>query len=576
MPHQVTIQTRPVSPLTTTTLERGGVHPLFARLYAARGISNPQIIDGSLSDLEKPDALRNIEAATHLLATALLDSKRVLVVGDYDCDGATASAIALRGLRSLALACGSAARFDYLVPRREMGYGLSPQVVELALQHPRLGKPDVLITVDNGIASLEGVDAALQKDIAVLVTDHHLPGEQLPNAIIVNPNQPGCRFPSKNICGAGVMFYVLIALRALLQAQGVFSDKPPPLGNLLDLVALATIADLVPLDRNNRILVKYGLERLRSGRSCPGIRALFSIAGRHSNRANCADLGFVVGPRINAAGRLDDMSVGIECLLTDDMQRALQLAQQLDQINQERRSVDKQQEEEAKEYLDETAIAEHFTLCLMQKDWHAGVLGITAARLKNRYHRPCIIFGGEIDNEVRGSGRSIPSLHLRDCLDRVNKKHPGLIKRFGGHAAAAGLSIVADRFEYFKEAFEAETRTLLNSDDLLQTVVTDGELPTAYWSLGISKRLYDDTVWGQGFPPPIFSDTFRVRSQTVLKDRHTKLILEKNGQVQEAIHFGNTDTYTETVRIAYRPVSDQYQGLERVVFHIEAWETMGA
>ncbi len=561
-------------------IEQGGVHPLLARLFANRGLRDAGGAQLELKTLLPPATLTHADAAARLIAQTIVAQKKLLVVADYDCDGATACAVALRGIRLLL----PSAQIDYLVPDRfKFGYGLTPGIVELAALHPRLGRPDLIITVDNGIASVDGVARANELGIEVLVTDHHLPGDARPAAAcIVNPNQAGCKFASKAIAGVGVMFYVLLALRAQLRAQGHYANAPEPnLGALLDLVALGTVADVVQLDHNNRILVAQGLKRIRSGRAHAGVAALLRVAGRHAAQATTFDFGFAVGPRLNAAGRLDDMSIGIECLITDDMNRALALAQQLDDLNRERREIEAGMQETAFAALEARHVAAEgrSTISLFDSAWHQGVVGIVASRLKDRYHRPAIVFApDEIDGLLKGSGRSIKPLHLRDCLDLVSKRHPALIERFGGHAMAAGLTIQAIHFDQFAAAFEAAATQLLRPADLALTLETDGPLELAYLNLPAAQMLHAE-VWGQGFPAPMFSDVFAVKSQRLIKEKHLKLVLEKNGQQLEAIQFNTPDAaHSAPGRIcaAYELAIDEFNGVTKVSVIIRHWEPVAS
>ena len=565
------ILTRRISTRASMMLEQQGVPPLLARLYAARGIASQEELDTQLKTLLPPSQLRGAEDAARLLADAIAARQRLLIVADYDCDGATACAVGLRALRSLG------ARVDYLVPNRfDYGYGLTPEVVRLAAQQ----QPDWIITVDNGIASVAGVAEARRLGIRTLITDHHLPGDTLPEAdAIVNPNQPGCPFPSKALAGCGVIFYVMLALRTELRQRGAFADQPEPnLASLLDLVALGTVADVVPLDRNNRILVAQGLARMRSGKMQPGLSAMFRAAGRRAETAATFDLGFGLGPRLNAAGRLADMGLGIECLTTDDTARALNIAQELDALNRERRSIESGMQDEALLRLEamaaeeEASAAERASITLFDPDWHQGVIGILASRIKERLHRPTFVLACGNEGELKGSGRSIPGLHLRDALDLVDKRHPGLLLRFGGHAAAAGLTLREDDLTLFEEAFEAACRQLLSPADLTRTLETDGALETAYMSLD-SARLLQAQIWGQGFPAPLFSDEFRVEQQRILKDKHLKLTLSKNGVRFEAIRFNFADPIPAKIRAVYKLDVNEYNGVANVQLmleHIEA------
>ncbi|QCP49234.1 single-stranded-DNA-specific exonuclease RecJ [Trinickia violacea] len=564
------IVTRASSPADAQALIRHGLHPVLARLYAARGVCQPDEIETALTRLVPPLTLKGCADAAVLLADALEQNRRMLVVADYDCDGATACAVAVRGLRMLG------AQIDYLVPNRfEYGYGLTPEIVELAATR-KGGKPDLLITVDNGIASVDGVEAANALDIDVLVTDHHLPGDALPKArAIVNPNQPGCEFPSKCIAGVGVMFYVLLALRAELRKRGLFGtdagQRPEPrLDGLLDLVALGTVADVVKLDGNNRVLVAQGLQRIRNGRMQPGIAALFRAAGRDARSASGFDLGFALGPRLNAAGRLSDMSLGIECLTTDDVGRAWELAQQLDAMNRERREIEAGMQQQALDDLSSVDPAGTATITLFNPNWHQGVIGIVAGRLKEKFHRPSFTFAPADDTGVlaKGSGRSIAGFHLRDALDLIAKREPGLIVKFGGHAMAAGLTLAAADIPRFTAAFEAVGREWLTDDALARVIETDGDLEDAYFTPQFVEML-DAAVWGQGFPAPVFSGEFDVASQALVKDKHLKLQLARGRQRFSAIWFNHTDPLPARATLAYRLSSDTWNGVSRVQLIVE-------
>ncbi|AXL51314.1 single-stranded DNA exonuclease [Paraburkholderia caffeinilytica] len=561
------IVTRASSPVDAEVLTRHGLHPVLARLYAARGVCMPDEIETGLARLVPPAGLKCCEDAAVLLADAIERKRRMLVVADYDCDGATACAVAVRGLRMFG------GQIDYLVPNRfEYGYGLTPEIVALAARSAS-GKPELLITVDNGIASVEGVEAANALGIDVLVTDHHLPGDELPAArAIVNPNQPGCTFPSKCMAGVGVMFYVLLALRAELRRRGAFSDDVPEprLDGLLDLVALGTVADVVKLDGNNRVLVAQGLQRIRKGKMQPGIAALFRAAARDARSASGFDLGFALGPRLNAAGRLSDMSLGIECLTTDDIGRAWDLAQQLDTMNRERREIEAGMQQQALEDLSAINPEGATTITLFNPSWHQGVIGIVAGRLKEKFHRPSFTFALADDSGqlVKGSGRSISGFHLRDALDLISKREPGLIVKFGGHAMAAGLTIAAADVPRFTAAFEAVGREWLSEEALSRTVETDGELEDAYFTPQFVEML-DAAVWGQGFPAPVFSGEFDIASQALVKDKHLKLQLVRGRQRFNAIWFNHTDTLPARTTVAYRLASDTWNGVSRVQLIVE-------
>jgi len=543
-------------------LRQGGIHPVLARVYAARGLTDPRELVSELQALVPPGALRQIDAAATYLADAIAAGKKMTIVADYDCDGATACATAIRGLTAMG------ARVDYIVPNRfEYGYGLTPEIVELTAREKA---PDIIITVDNGIASIDGVEEARRRGIDVVVTDHHLPGERLPDArVIVNPNQPECGFPSKHLAGVGVVFYVLLALRAELRRRGVFdAQTQPKLDNLLDLVALGTVADVVKLDTNNRILVAQGLKRMRAGRMHAGVAALFRVAGREARCASPFDLGFALGPRLNAAGRLEDMSLGIECLITDDEGRAWAIAQQLNEINLKRREIEAGMQDTALLHLDDFNPADASTIAVFDDGWHQGVIGIVASRLKEKFYRPTITFAPAGDGWVKGSGRSIPGFHLRDALDLVSKKVPGLIDKFGGHAMAAGLTIRADHFDTFAQAFETVGRAWLTAAQLERIVETDGPLEDDFYSTQFIELL-DGQVWGQGFAPPVFCDEFRVVSQRILKDRHLKLLLERNGRRYDAIWFGHTDALGDKARVAFRLDANEYNGVTKVQLLVE-------
>ena len=561
------IVTRAASPVDAEILTRHGLHPVLARLYASRGVCMPDEIETGLARLVPPVALKGCEDAAALLADAIQQNRRMLVVADYDCDGATACAVAVRGLRMFG------GRIEYLVPNRfEYGYGLTPEIVALAARSAS-GQPDLLITVDNGIASVDGVEAANALGIDVLVTDHHLPGDELPAArAIVNPNQPGCTFPSKCIAGVGVMFYVLLALRAELRRRGAFSDDfpEPRLDGLLDLVALGTVADVVKLDGNNRVLVAQGLQRIRKGKMQPGIAALFRAAARDARSASGFDLGFALGPRLNAAGRLSDMSLGIECLTTDDIGRAWDLAQQLDTMNRERREIEAGMQQQALDDLSAIDPEGRTTITLFNPAWHQGVIGIVAGRLKEKFHRPSFTFALADDSgqTVKGSGRSIAGFHLRDALDLISKREPGLIVKFGGHAMAAGLTLAAADVPRFTAAFEAVGREWLSEEALSRTVETDGELEDAYFTPQFVEML-DAAVWGQGFPAPVFSGEFDIASQALVKDKHLKLQLVRGRQRFNAIWFNHTDTLPARTTVAYRLASDTWNGVSRVQLIVE-------
>jgi single-stranded-DNA-specific exonuclease len=564
-------------PLPATLPNLGDLPPLLTRLYAARGVQSAAELDKGLAKLIPYQQLMGIEAAVDLLVQALEQRQRILIVGDFDADGATASTVGVLGLRSL-----GAAHVDYLVPNRfEYGYGLTPEIVAVALQR----EPQLLMTVDNGISSVEGVAAAKAAGLKVLVTDHHLPGAELPAAdAIVNPNQHGCTFPSKALAGVGVIFYVLLALRARLRELDWFARsgfKEPNLAELLDLVALGSVADVVPLDANNRILVHQGLARIRAGRARSGLRAVLEVAGRPAERITSTDLGFILGPRLNAAGRLDDMSLGIECLLCEDEALARDMAVQLDQLNQDRKAIEQGMQREALAQLKDLPLESMpFGLCLFEPDWHQGVIGILASRMKERYHRPTIAFADAGDGVMKGSARSVPGFHIRDALDAVAAKHPGLISKFGGHAMAAGLSLPQEHFGAFAAAFDAEVRRQLHEDDLTGRLLSDGALAVEEFHLELARALRNAGPWGQHFPEPLFHGVFQLVQQRVVGERHLKVVLKSEcGAVQlDGIAFGiDRDVWPNpTVRwveLAYKLDVNEYRGQETVqlmIAHIAA------
>ncbi len=559
-------------PATARRLEALGVPAPLARALAARGIGGEADLALSTRQLQAPGTLLQLDAAAVLLADAIEAGRRMLIVADYDCDGATACAVGLRGLRAMG------AQVDYLVPNRfEYGYGLTPELVDLAAQ----GSPELIITVDNGIASIDGVARARALGIDVLITDHHLPGDSLPAArAIVNPNQPGCGFASKHLAGVGVIFYVMMQLRAEFRRRGRYDENTQPrLDALLDLVALGTVADLVRLDRNNRILVQAGLERIRRGAMQPGIAALFRVAGRDPRTARASDLGFALGPRINAAGRLTDMTQGIECLVCDDGEQALVLAQRLDALNRERRQIESEMQADAQIDLDAAerecgvdgasgGLARQRTITMFRETWHPGVVGLIASRVKERHHRPTIAFARADAASLRGSGRSIDGVHLRDTLDRVTKKHPGMILRFGGHAMAAGLTIGADALAAFSGAFEVAARETTDAGLYARTVAVDGPLEPREINHALVTAM-QGIVWGQGFAEPLFANEFAVVEQRLVKDTHLKLTLELGGQRWPAIWFRRVEALPDRALLAYRPTIDEFRGQRRVSLIIE-------
>jgi single-stranded-DNA-specific exonuclease len=600
---------RSYSDAAAQQLTQAGFAPLLARIYSARGIENKEQLDTDIKRLLPHALLKNAGVMAGLLADAIAQYKKILVVADYDADGATACAVAVRGLSALG------AKVDFIVPNRfEYGYGLTPEIVQLAAQ----SKPDILLTVDNGISSVEGVNEANRLGMQVFVTDHHLPGDTLPDALcIVNPNQPGCTFPSKNLAGVGVMFYVLMALRAEMRERGIFKTNPPSvplthpcppfqgganqegslapslekpvlsmskrgragegfvepnLGTLLDLVALGTVADVVKLDDNNRILVQQGLQRIRAGRASKGIDALLQIARKSAQKTSAYELGFVVGPRLNAAGRLEDMSLGICCLLTDDVTEANEIAAKLDELNRERRSIEADMQEAALVALEQTNPADGYSLVLFDETWHQGVIGILASRLKDKFHRPVIAFARSLNGEIKGSGRSIAGLHLRDALDLVAKRHPHLLQKFGGHAMAAGLTLREEHFDQFQRAFEAVAQTLLSSNDLEKVIETDGELKSGDFSLDIA-RVLEQQVWGQGFAEPLLQGDFLVQAQRIVGEKHLKLTLVSEATSLEAMHFFSTDPLPKEIRAVYSLGVNEFNGrisLQLIVRHWEA------
>ncbi|MCY4755608.1 single-stranded-DNA-specific exonuclease RecJ [Pelomonas aquatica] len=567
---------REVPPRTAWALEQAGVAPLLARLLAARGVREAAELDESLAQLLPPTELKGLRDAARLLADALQNGERLVIVADYDCDGATACAVMLRGLRQLGARPG---QLGYVVPDRAVhGYGLTPTIVDLALEQ----NPALLVTVDNGIASLAGVAHARAQGLKVLVTDHHLPAivdgsVVVPEAeAIVNPNQPGCTFASKSLAGVGVAFYVLLGLRAELRSRGALPSPEPRLDGLLDLVALGTVADVVKLDANNRRLVAQGLRRMRSGRAQPGVMALFSAAKRDASKAQGFDLGFALGPRINAAGRLADMTLGIETLTTDDPERALALATQLDTINRERREIESGMREMAEARLDALVQALEGELppavALFDADFHEGVVGIVASRIKDRVHRPTFVFAHGADGQLKGSGRSIPGFHLRDALDLVAKREPELLAKFGGHAMAAGATLAGGDtgdVQRFALAFARVAEEWLNEQDLTRTLRHDGALPPDA-ATPETARLLDAQVWGQGFEPPLFCDRFELVSQRLVGEKHLKLRLRQAGRLIDAIWFNHVDMLPERVTLAYRLSLDEWQGQQRVQYVIEA------
>lgn len=563
---------RDAPPRAVWALEQAGVHPLLARLYAARGVSDPGELDVSLAQLLPPDGMKGMAQAARLLADAITAKKRICIVADYDCDGATACAVGLRGLALL-----GASHVDFLVPDRVVdGYGLTPAIS----QRVHAMGAQLLVTVDNGIASVEGVAVARQLGMQVLVTDHHLPGASLPEAdALVNPNQPGCGFASKHMAGVGVMFYVLLAVRACLRERGVIDKvSEPRLDSLLPLVALGTVADVVKLDANNRRLVSQGLARIRRGLLPTGMAALFQVAGREPSQAISQDMGFALGPRINAAGRLSDMRLGIECLRTDDPAQAMQLAQQLDAINRERRSIETGMREQAlllAESLLDPEDEPPPALCLFDEAFHEGVVGIVAGRLKDLHHRPCFVFAAsESDGQavLKGSGRSVPGFHLRDALDAVVKLHPGLLLRFGGHAMAAGCTLLEDDLATFEDALQHIAAQWLDAATLTRSLATDGPLPPQHLRPDVAMELQEQ-VWGQGFESPLFQDQVDILNQRIVGEKHLSMKLRLHGQLVDGIWFGRQEALPAQAELAYRLVLDHWQGQRKLKLHIENMRT---
>jgi len=556
------------------------IHPVLKRVYAARDIKSADDLNYSLQKLLPYEDLSNIQEGVTLLAEAIKSNKRILIVADFDADGATSCVVAMQGLRQM-----GAKDVVYVVPNRfEFGYGLSPEIVEVAAEM----RPDLLVTVDNGISSIAGVQLARDKGIEVLITDHHLPGKQLPNAnAIVNPNQAGDKFPSKMLAGVGVMFYILVALRAYFRESNWFQEQKlsePNLAELLDLVALGTVADVVPMDRNNRLLVSQGLARIRSGKCRPGIKALLLAANRTLERVTAQDMGFAVGPRLNAAGRLSDMSLGIECLMSDDEMQAKNMAIRLDELNKERREIQDEMQEQAlidiaELDLDETEIP--FGVCLFNEDWHQGVIGILASKIKDKLHRPVIAFAKDKDGFIKGSARSITCVHIRDVLDTIAGQHPGLIDKFGGHAMAAGLSLKEIDYEAFKQAFDQELKRFVTAEDLNGSLYSDGELTAKEITFGLANDILKAGPWGQGFPEPQFDGEFELVESRIVGKKHLKLQLRAHakGKVIDAIAFNFTDEgwseKPERVRTVYRLDVNEFRGRRQLQLMIETIEPVG-
>lgn len=559
-------------------LQTTGLPEILHRIYTTRGVEHAGQLEYTLKNLEAL-TLKGLPQAVELLTHAIFNQHSVLVVGDFDADGATSTALAVRCLRAF-----GHQQIDFLVPNRfEFGYGLTPEIVEVAAQR----SPQLLVTVDNGISSMEGVERARRLGIKVLITDHHLPGADLPAAdAIVNPNQAGCTFVSKAAAGVAVVFYVMMALRGELRKAGWFNEaRPEPnLADYLDLVALGTVADVVPLDYNNRILVDQGVRRMRAGHACAGIKAILTVAGRSYHNLCAQDLGFVVGPRLNAAGRLDDMSLGIRCLLADTEQAALAMAAQLDELNRERRSIEASMQKEAATFmeglLDNPAGELPGGLCLYQEDWHQGVIGILASRIKDRYHRPVFVFADDDQGALRGSGRSVPGIHLRDVLDEIATQRPGLLHKFGGHAMAAGMSLAAENLDAFKQAFAATVTRHAGVNGLQAIIESDGELPATAMDLLLAEQLQAGGPWGQGFPEPVFDGTFWVISQKLVGSKHLKMVLaplEQRNQLVDAIAFNVDldiwpDPAIQKIRVAYKLAVNEFRGNRNIQLMVDYFE----
>lgn len=558
-------------------------HPMLHRIYAARGVLHERELQYQLLNLHKPN-FKGLDDAVSLLADAVVAQAKIIVVGDFDADGATSSALAVLALKAMGLP-----DVDFLVPNRfEYGYGLTPEIVAVAAAQ----QPDIIITVDNGISSIEGVSAARDLGIAVVVTDHHLPGAELPDAdAIVNPNQLGCEFPSKNLAGVGVIFYVMNALRAELRQMGWFEESgipEPNMASFLDLVALGTVADVVPLDYNNRILVAQGLQRIRAGVCRPGIKAMLEVAGKQAHKLVANDFGFALGPRLNAAGRLDDMSLGIQCLMCESEQLAREMAAQLDELNRDRKAIETGMQQEAMAMLQKTLQVDTASLpwglCLFDETWHQGVIGILASRIKDKYHRPTIVFADVGDGQIKGSARSVQGFHIRDALDAVAARHPHLLQKFGGHAMAAGMSLTRENFDSFAQAFDDEVRRQLTHDDLQAIIVSDGELSAQDFSLQLASQLRDAGPWGQHFPEPIFDGDFYVQQQKLVGTNHLKMTLSLDAQGQqliEAIAFNIDPTIwpnpqLQKVRAAFKLDINEFRGKTSLQLLIDYLEPIDA
>ena len=568
MSHTKRIATRPINPQLQSALQAAGANPLIAQLYAARNVADSSELNDSLKQLIPYTQLTNCTAAASRLADAIQAQQKILIIADYDADGATACSVAMKGLASMGAAV------DFFVPNRfEHGYGLTPELADIA--HAK--GADLIVTVDNGISSAEGVARAKALGLDVIVTDHHIAGSVIPDCIIVNPNQRGCTFPSKSIAGVGVIFYVLIALRAELRARDYFSGcraiAEPKLDELLDLVALGTVADVVPLDHNNRILVSQGLKRIRAGKMSHGIRALFQTARCSAQKAQPFDFGYKIAPRINAAGRLDDMSIGIACLLSGSLNEAESMAGELNDLNQTRQEIEQEMLTDILAECPSALPSEQTTLCVYRDSFHQGVVGIVASRLKEKFYRPVFVFAPDDDGNYRGSGRSIAGVHLRDVLDAISKRAPDIIIKFGGHAMAAGLTLRSGSLKTFGDLFEDIVRSQVNEDTLSQTFLTDGSLKASDITLA-NAQLINAQIWGQGFPPPSFADTFQVlRQQSMGADKkHTKAWLTKEGQEFEAMFWRCEDTLPRDIRVVYRPTVNEWRGNTELQLYVDYWE----
>ncbi len=561
-------------------LKVSGLHPVLQKVLSNRRVHSPEQIEYSLNRMIGFDQLMNIEEAAALVIDAILNHKNILIVGDFDADGATSTAVCYRALKMLGHNAVS-----YLVPNRfDFGYGLSPELVAVACEN----KPDLLITVDNGISSIQGVAAARKAGIDVLVTDHHLAGKELPDAnAIVNPNQPGCTFPSKNLAGVGVIFYVMLAVRASLRKQGYFTDQraEPNMAQLLDLVALGTVADVVPLDENNRILVAQGLKRMLAGKACVGIKAILKVAGRDIHNISSTDLGFAVGPRLNAAGRLEDMSLGIECLITDDGYQARTIAEQLDQLNKSRREIEQGMQQQAMQNLKHLESTMQQTdlpygISLYNADWHQGVIGILASRIKEKFHRPVIVFADDNETIIKGSARSIKGLHIRDALEEISTRYPGMIIKFGGHAMAAGLSLKKDQLHVFEQAFNAQVQKQLDDDALQGVIESDGELQGEDFNLELAQAIRDAGPWGQNFLEPVFDGEFEVIDWRIVGEKHLKMELQSVDADTpiSAIAFNAPSSLLEQsdgfIRAAYRLDVNEFRNRKTAQLVVEYFEAI--